>query len=91
MENLTAAERETTITLCDDDELVRIWTAQRPVITRLRKNAAYTEVASGAIGTSPWAEFTCPVARFTFGAKRVYSADSLAKMRERGFPSQEAS
>ncbi len=33
---MIAVERETTITISDADDLVRIWTAQRKVITALR-------------------------------------------------------
>ena len=83
MENFTAPERETIINLDDDSELARIWTAQRPVITKLRKHPGFTEVDSGFHGTSPWAEFTAPADRFTFGLKRVVSSDSRAKMSQR--------
>lgn len=89
MENFSASERETIIRWSDDDDLVEVWTAQRAVITKLRNNAAYTEVASGVHGTSAWARFTIPVARFSFGAKRVLGAETRAKMRERGFPPTE--
>ena len=83
MENFTAPERETLIQLDDDSDLARIWTAQRPVITKLRKHPGFTEVASGSYGTSPWAEFTAPADRFTFSLKRVYSSDFKAKLSER--------
>lgn len=83
MENFTAPERETLIQLDDDSELARIWTAQRPVITKLRKHPGFTEVASGSYGSSPWAEFTAPADRFTFSLKRVVSADLRSKLSER--------
>ena len=83
MENFTAPERETIINLDDGSDLARIWTAQRPVITRLRKHPGFTEVASGFHGSSPWAEFTAPADKFTIGLKRAVSSDSRAKMAER--------
>ena len=83
MENFTAAERETIIRWDDEADMVSIWSAQRPVITKLRRNPAFTEVKSGSHGSSPWAEFTIPVDRFTFGAKRVLSEETKATMRDR--------
>lgn len=70
--SLNAAERETIINASDADGVVRIWTAQRPFITKLRRNPSFTEVASGQHGTSPWAEFTIPAERWNpaTGAKR---------------------
>lgn len=64
IKNLNAEERETTVTMSDADEHVRIWSAQRRVISRLRKNPKATEVRSGHIGTSAWAEFTIPAADY---------------------------
>ena len=83
MENFTAEERETTIRLSDADDLVHIWTAQRPVITKLRKNDAFTETGSGVYGTSPWAEFTIPAERFAFSAKRLVTEETKLKLRQR--------
>lgn len=70
--NLTPPERETTITSTDADGLVRIWTAQRPFITRMRNHPAFTEVDSGHHGTSDWASFTIPADQWNpaSGAKR---------------------
>lgn len=56
----TAAERETTVTVTDADTDVRIWTARRKDITRLRKHNGATEIRSGFDGTTEWAEFTIP-------------------------------
>ena len=68
-QTLTADERETTLTMSDGDDLVRITTAQRTVITKLRrKPEIFTETASGHFGTTEWAEFTCPKDRFNLGA-----------------------
>ena len=69
---MNASERETVVNTTDDDELVRIWTAQRRHITRLRKNPAFTEVASGHHESTEWAEFTIPARSWNpaSGAKR---------------------
>ena len=76
----TAPERETTIRTSDDDELVYIWTAQRKYITRLRKDAAFTEVGAGFYGDSEWAEFTIPVDRWSpVGVKRTRNMTSKAR------------
>lgn len=50
-------ERETVINASDGDSLIRIWTAQRTYITKMRKNAAFIEVASGRYEGSEWAAF----------------------------------
>lgn len=73
--HLTAPERETTINASDDDGVVRIWTAQRRYITRLRKNPAFTETRSGRFGSTEWAEFTIPAENWNpaSGAKRRVS------------------
>ena len=70
--HLTAAERETTVTVSDDSDAVTIWTAQRKHITRLRKNPAFTEVRAGYHGSTEWAEFTIPADQWSpaSGAKR---------------------
>ena len=68
-QTLTPDERETTLTMSDGDDLVRITTAQRTVITKLRrKPEIFTETASGHFGATEWAEFTCPKDRFNLGA-----------------------
>lgn len=72
VKSLTAAERETTVTTSDDAEFVLIWTAQARHITRLRKDAAFEEVASGLFGTSEWAEFRIAADRWSpAGVKRA--------------------
>lgn len=72
VESLSAQERETTVTTCDDDELVHIWSAQRRQITKMRKDSAFTEVACGFYGTTEWAEFTIPADRWSpLGVKRT--------------------
>lgn len=85
--SLSAPERETTITTSDADDTVRIWSAQRPYITRLRKSPEATEVRSGFIGTSEWAEFTIPRERWNpvSGIKRrvVLSEEQRAALADR--------
>jgi hypothetical protein len=58
--NLTAPERETIVNVSDADDTISIWTAQRPIITKLRKNPAATLVDWGRYGTTIWASFTLP-------------------------------
>jgi hypothetical protein len=69
--SLTAAERETIVTLNDEDEHAEIWTAQRPIITKLKKNAAATLIAEGKHDGSAWAQFQLPAALVSFRSKRV--------------------
>jgi hypothetical protein len=56
--SLTAPERETVINTTDADDLVTIWTAQRPYITKLRRHPKVSEIRSGSAGSTEWAEFT---------------------------------
>ena len=88
-QSLSAAERETTVTITDADDTVRIWTAQRRYLGRLRRHPSYTEVASGFHGGSEWAEFTIPASEWNpaTGAKRKVTmtdeqrAASAARLR----------
>lgn len=58
--SLTADERETTVVTSDSETVVRIWTAQRKFITRLRKHTTATEIESGEHDGTEWASFTIP-------------------------------
>jgi hypothetical protein len=58
--SLTAPERETIISLNDEDETAEIWTAQRPWITKLRKNPSATLLEEGKHDGSVWARFEVP-------------------------------
>lgn len=83
-----AFERETVVTMSDGDPLVRIWTCQRPTITRLlKKPDAFREAASGHDGTREWAEFTIPAERFNLarGAKgrRTLAEEQREQLAER--------
>ena len=87
--SLSAAERETTVTTTDADDVVRIWTAQRRYLGRLRRHPSYTEVKSGTHGGTEWAEFTIPASEWNpaTGAKRKVTmtdeqrAASAARLR----------
>lgn len=68
--SLTKPERETVINWSDEDSTAYIWTAQRPMITKLRANESAREIQSGFVGTTEWAEFTLPAALVSLRAKR---------------------
>lgn len=73
-DSLSAPERETIVTVSDADDLVRIWSAQRRHITRMRRNAQFTQIRTGFHGTTEWAEFTVPADRWSpVGVKRQVS------------------
>lgn len=57
---LTADERETTLTVADGGDFVRIDTTRRKDITALRKRANVVEVETGYHGTTEWAQFLVP-------------------------------
>lgn len=57
---LTEFERETIISFSDGDDTARIYTSQRKVLTKLRKNKAATEVKSGEFEGSQFATFEMP-------------------------------
>jgi hypothetical protein len=67
--SFTAPERETVIVLNDADEFVTVYSAQRSVITRLKKNPAARIVDEGRFGRSPWAEFVLPKRFVSFRSK----------------------
>lgn len=69
---MLASERETVVTTADEDKVVRIWTAQRRHINKLRRHKSFTEVGTGFHDGSEWAEFTIPADQWNpvTGAKR---------------------
>jgi hypothetical protein len=80
-QSLTAPERETVINFSDADDPAHVWTAQRPVITRLRANPAAELVKEGRIGSTPWAEFRLPAKLVSFrsvSTKRNLTPDQRA-------------
>ncbi len=78
---MNSFERETVINSSDGDELVRIWTAQRRYITKMRRDARFTEVRSGVYEDSEFAEFTIPAVSWSpIGAKRVVTMTSAQRI-----------
>jgi hypothetical protein len=70
MTSLTAAERETVVNWSDADDEMTVWTAQRPIITKLKRNPAATLVEEGHHGTTAWALFRLPTNLLTFRTPR---------------------
>jgi len=79
---LSAYERETIITLNDAEDVARVWTAQRPVITKLKKNPAATLIQEGSHGRSAWASFQIPSSMVTFRSRTRKATSGSG----RGFP-----
>jgi hypothetical protein len=73
--SLTAPERETVITTSDADDMVRIWTAQRPLITKLKKNPAATLNDEGVHEGSVWADFSLPAGLLSFRSSKRKVSD----------------
>ena len=69
--SLMPAERETIITFNDEDDGAHIWTAQRPWITRLKKNPAAVLLDEGRHDGSAWAAFEVPKELLTIRSKKV--------------------
>lgn len=70
--SLNSFERETVITASDGDDLVRVWTAQRTVITRISRDSRFTIVDSGEHEGTRWVSATIPADKWNpvTGAKR---------------------
>ena len=58
--SLSAPERETVITFNDEDDVARVYTAQRPWITKLRKNPSARLIEEGKHAGSAWVTFEVP-------------------------------
>lgn len=71
--SLNSFERETVVTTSDGDDLVRVWTAQRTVITRISRDSRFTIVGSGEHDGSRWVSATIPAEKWNpvTGAKRT--------------------
>ena len=84
---LTADERETTLTVADGGDFVRIDTTRRKDITALRKRANVVQVAAGFHGTTEWAQFLVPAHLYDVsrGVKtpRTLSDEQRAVLAER--------
>jgi hypothetical protein len=72
--SLSAAERDTTITLNDEETTADIWTAQRRTITKLTKNPAAKLLEEGVHKGSAWARFKLPKEFVSFRSTRRTSA-----------------
>ena len=68
--HLTAPERETIVNFDDGGAVAYIYSAQRPVITRLRKHPEAVLIEEGTFGTSAWARFTIPADLISFRQPR---------------------
>jgi hypothetical protein len=70
---MNADERETVVNASDADDTVRIWTAQRRYITKLRRHPKVTEIRAGHDGSTEWAEFSVPADQWNpvSGVKRA--------------------
>lgn len=58
--SLIADERETVVTVNDGEDVVRLYTAQRPVIRRIQADSRWTVVETGEYDGSPYIWATCP-------------------------------
>ena len=84
--SLTAPERETVINWSDDQSTATIWTAQRRIITKLKRNPAARLLDEGSHGLSAWALFEFPADLLTFRTPRkaqTLSDEERAKRAER--------
>ena len=84
--SLTEYEHETVINMNDADGTASVWTAQRKVISRLRKNPAAVLVAEGVHEGSVWAEFTIPAHLVSFRTVKVrpaFTPEQRQVMRDR--------
>ena len=57
---LTAFERESVVSFNDGEQTASVYTAQRRIITKLKKNPAATLVEEGKHDGSAWARFRYP-------------------------------
>lgn len=76
--SLTPGERETVINYNDGEDIAYIYTAQRKVITRLRRNVAAELVEEGEFEGSVWARFRLPARLVSFRAPRIMSEEQRA-------------
>lgn len=79
--SLSPAERETVITFNDEDETAHVWTAQRPVITKLRKNPSAVLLEEGRHDGTAWARFELPASLVSFRSKRMSLSPEERKRR----------
>ena len=68
--HLTAPERETIVNFDDGGLTAFIYSAQRPVINKLRKHPSARLIEEGIFGTSAWARFEIPADLISFRQPR---------------------
>lgn len=84
MSSLTAIERETIITMNDEESHISIHTAQKPMITSLKKNPAAELIDEGKWGSTAWANFKVPTGLITIRkGKKIVSAANSKKFAKR--------
>jgi hypothetical protein len=91
--SLTATERETIVTLNDEDETAHVYTAQRSWITKLKRNPAATLLEEGTHDGSAWARFELPKGLVSFRSTRVkreLTEEQREGLRERMAKAREA-
>jgi hypothetical protein len=84
--SLTAPERETIINFNDGEDIAYIYTAQRKIITKLKKNPSATLKEEGVFEGTAWARFTIPANLISFRVarpKRELSQEQRAEIGER--------
>jgi hypothetical protein len=80
--SLSALERETVVTLNDAEDFAEIYTAQRPWITKLKKNTAAELIEEGRHDGSVWAKFRVPKELISVRSKKVKRELSAARRAE---------
>lgn len=79
---LNAYERETVVNMSDGDDVVRIWTAQRTVMTALDKRPDFRCVERGDFDGQPYAAYEIDADRFSLGRARKTRRDLTDAQRE---------
>ena len=81
--SLSAFERETVITFSDGEETATVYTAQRPIITKLKRNPAARLIEEGKFEGSAWATFELDQSLVSFRRPRAKLALSEEERQER--------
>jgi len=66
--HLTRLERETVITMNDEESWAEVFTHQRKVITKLDRNPLAKKTEEGMFGSTPWARYELPKNLVSFRA-----------------------
>lgn len=84
--SLSPAERETSITFNDADGIAYITTHQRKIITKLKRNPAFTVTSTGLFEGTEWIQGHMPAELVSFRqprAKRELTEDQRQALRDR--------